>query len=658
MIRRLMKYALLSAVPTLAHAQTTELFATQVELQDVWTNETNAQGAPATPACLDTAVNYARNPAGSDTRFLKALAFQPFAIPAGKMITAVSVDVLCRYDNNGHSGAVDVRVLRNGVELTTVTSSFFNNSNITDCRWLVGSVGNVTALADWVHNPSWINEIDVWVRRSTTTPQNQTMLKVKAFKIVVTMTDDSDGDFVPNGSDNCPSVSNSTQQNSDGDGLGDACDNCDFVSNQSQSNADGDAWGDACDNCVTTFQGNQVNSDNDSAGDACDNCDFTTSTNQADQDGDGLGDICDPCPSTVTCDCNGNGVPDSTDRIQHPEWDQNGDGVLDQCMRPVAVADLMSVPYPDGGYKILQLNDLGYNSPLRPTNLIRLPNGSDPLVYPAPADSIIIVSGPQHGDCFADPNSVQVRTWIDPSPGYACGPDAFFYQVVDSLGWPSLPVWVTVSVTLPSSPFDCNANNVFDPQDVANGTSADCNFDSIPDECQCALDANANGIPDSCETGTTQYCFGYQDIGPCPCGNFAPSGSKLGCRNSLNVGGGLSASGVVSLASDTAVLQASGMPIGGSGLYFQGLDVAGNGNGSAFGDGLVCLGSSIVRLGVVTSANGTSRFPAVGGTPLSQAGLVTSPGSRFYQVWYRDSASFCTSSLFNLTGAVRIIWGQ
>jgi hypothetical protein len=575
------------------------------------------------------------------------------------MIAGLSVDVLCRYDNNGHSGAVDVRVLRGGAEVITVTSSFFNNSNITDCRWLVGSVGSIYSLADWAHNPSWINDLDVLVRRSTSTPQNQTMLKVKAFKIVVTLTDDTDGDSIANASDNCPSIYNPDQTNTDGDSLGSACDNCPTVSNSNQANADGDPYGDACDNCVSTFSTSQANSDTDTLGDACDNCDFTSNQNQANQDGDNLGDVCDPCPSSVACDCNGNGIPDATDRIQHPEWDQNNDGALDQCLRPVAITELMSGTYPDGVVKTLYSNDIGYNSRLRPTNQRVLPPGSPPALYPSIPDEIIIVTGPQHGDCIVESGHSTVYTWYDPSPGYVCGPDTFQYQIVDSLGVPSLPVWVTTSTSPHDAFTDCNANNVWDPQDIANGTSADCNYDSIPDECQCDLDQDADGTVDACETGATKYCFGYEMIGNCPCGNFATSNSSQGCENSLGVGGSLTPTGTVSLSSDTAVLQGAGMPIGSSGLYFQGLSSLSNGNGTPFGDGKICVGTSILRLAVVTNTNGTSRFPAIGGTPLSQAGLVATTGARFYQVWYRDSApSFCTSALFNMTSAVRLIWRQ
>jgi len=35
---------------------------------------------------------------------------------------------------------------------------------------------------------------------------------------------DSDGDGIPDGSDNCPTVYNPSQKDSDGDGIGDVCD--------------------------------------------------------------------------------------------------------------------------------------------------------------------------------------------------------------------------------------------------------------------------------------------------------------------------------------------------------------------------------------------------------------------------------------------------
>lgn len=37
---------------------------------------------------------------------------------------------------------------------------------------------------------------------------------------------DADGDGIPDGQDNCPTVANADQKDSDGDGVGDACDQC------------------------------------------------------------------------------------------------------------------------------------------------------------------------------------------------------------------------------------------------------------------------------------------------------------------------------------------------------------------------------------------------------------------------------------------------
>src|SRR5262249_39598751 len=58
---------------------------------------------------------------------------------------------------------------------------------------------------------------------------------------------DTDSDFVPNVSDNCPGAFNTFQQDGDGDLIGDACDNCPGVPNQDQRDTDHDGIGDACD---------------------------------------------------------------------------------------------------------------------------------------------------------------------------------------------------------------------------------------------------------------------------------------------------------------------------------------------------------------------------------------------------------------------------
>lgn len=74
---------------------------------------------------------------------------------------------------------------------------------------------------------------------------------------------DSDGDGVPDSTDNCPSVANPGQADSDGDGLGDACEG------SGGADRDGDGVPDATDNCPDTPNANQLDSDGDGVGDAC-----------------------------------------------------------------------------------------------------------------------------------------------------------------------------------------------------------------------------------------------------------------------------------------------------------------------------------------------------------------------------------------------------
>jgi hypothetical protein len=83
---------------------------------------------------------------------------------------------------------------------------------------------------------------------------------------------DTDGDGVPDGSDNCPAVANPTQGDLDADAIGDACDD----------DVDGDGIA------------------------LTDNCLLTPNPDQADADGDGIGDVCDDTPNGGD-DGNGNG---------------------------------------------------------------------------------------------------------------------------------------------------------------------------------------------------------------------------------------------------------------------------------------------------------------------------------------------------------------
>ncbi len=50
---------------------------------------------------------------------------------------------------------------------------------------------------------------------------------------------------------------------------------------------------------------------------------------------------------------------------------------------------------------------------------------------------------------------------------------------------------------------DCQNNGIGDTCDIAQGTSQDCNLNSIPDECESQTDCNNNGLQDFCDIATT-----------------------------------------------------------------------------------------------------------------------------------------------------------
>lgn len=154
----------------------------------------------------------------------------------------------------------------------------------------------------------------------------------------------------------------------------------------------------------------------------------------------------------------------------------------------------------------------------------------------------------------------------------------------------------------------------------------------------------------SCSTGSP-YCFGDGSTTACPCGNSGAPGN--GCANSVvSTGANLSATGTPSIGSGSITLSSRGMPGTTSCLFFQGTSAT----ASVFGDGLRCAGGSVVRLGIKQATSGNAQYPGPGDPSVATQGLVTSPGDRFYQVWYRNSAAFCTPSGFNLTNGVRVSW--
>lgn len=157
---------------------------------------------------------------------------------------------------------------------------------------------------------------------------------------------------------------------------------------------------------------------------------------------------------------------------------------------------------------------------------------------------------------------------------------------------------------------------------------------------------------------TTAFCAGDGSGTACPCGNNSAVGAGEGCLDSFGLGAKLTISGIGRVGNDTLKMNGSRMPNSGPCLYFEGTTQMGvGGAGLAFGDGLLCVNGTIVRLGVkFNNATGASSYP-VGADPiLSVAGVVAPGDTRTYQIWYRDAATFCSSATYNLSNGVQTIW--
>jgi len=164
----------------------------------------------------------------------------------------------------------------------------------------------------------------------------------------------------------------------------------------------------------------------------------------------------------------------------------------------------------------------------------------------------------------------------------------------------------------------------------------------------------------ACSGVNIPYCSG-EGIGstcPCPCGNCGLA--NRGCNNSFATGGGeLVASGTSSVGADTLVLRAQFLPPTAPALFHQGTGVAQNGFGAPLGDGLRCVAGTTIRLGTRFASGGIVAFGSgqAGDPPVSVRGLVPpSGGTRYYQVWYRNVADFCTFATSNLTNGFRVVW--
>ncbi len=156
--------------------------------------------------------------------------------------------------------------------------------------------------------------------------------------------------------------------------------------------------------------------------------------------------------------------------------------------------------------------------------------------------------------------------------------------------------------------------------------------------------------------GSNAICAGDGSGSACPCGNTG--GVGRGCANSFDASGALLVgSGTASVAGDTLVLTASSVS-NSSITFFQGTQAVNGSAGAAFGDGLRCASGTTVRIASQLASGNVAAYPSgPSQASISVRGAIPSVGgTRIYQAWYRNSASFCTPATFNLTNAVRTTW--
>ncbi len=355
--------------------------------------------------------------------------------------------------------------------------------------------------------------------------------------------------------------------------------------------------------------------------------------------------------------------------------DLNSDGLLDLAV-PCANQDLVRVLYaePSGGFVMGPALTCGAMPSW--TEAIDT-NGDGQLdVVTASLGSFLVVVQEAYGNAiYANPSLLDTNVAVAAVLGVDLNGDGRTDLV--ATGTTSNSV-----VQLTKLSRDCNANGRDDNVDILLGASSDCNMNLEPDECDlvqggpfdcdangivdaceiladASLDLDSDGVLDECEIAGTNYCFGDGTGAACPCDPGQSGGLGSGCRNSSGTGGMLGAFGNPSVANDSVTLWASGLLNITTGLFFQGTAPQQGGLGAIYGDGLLCASGSVIRLEIRNTQGGVMRLGRDVPTdaPLASKGSVPAiGGTRYYQVWYRDPLPFCTSTTFNLTNGVRIVW--
>ncbi|MDZ4771846.1 MAG: choice-of-anchor B family protein [Planctomycetota bacterium] len=156
-------------------------------------------------------------------------------------------------------------------------------------------------------------------------------------------------------------------------------------------------------------------------------------------------------------------------------------------------------------------------------------------------------------------------------------------------------------------------------------------------------------------SGTRIFCAGDGTSAPCPCGNVGASAA--GCQNGQALSARMSTAGNGIVGADTLQLLTSQTGVSVPLVFFQGTSAANAGVGISFGDGILCVSGTTLRLGVKFSDGlGFARYPDSGDPALSVQGSISSGATRYYQAWYRDSLPFCTGATNNMSNGIAVAW--
>jgi hypothetical protein len=153
--------------------------------------------------------------------------------------------------------------------------------------------------------------------------------------------------------------------------------------------------------------------------------------------------------------------------------------------------------------------------------------------------------------------------------------------------------------------------------------------------------------------GTSAFCFGDGSVATCPCANTGQPGH--GCDNSASTGGALLAALGTTTPDELTLTQSGEWPQSLS-FFMQGS--ASLGAPVAFGDGLRCVGGTLLRLYARIASAGTVRAPHVGDLSITERSAqlgdpIAAGSARFYQVY--DATR--TSRSARAREAARSTWG-